>query len=45
MRNTFKGALHSVSASRAHVNSLTVQIHSEGETERKPTAGRERERV
>ena len=45
MRNTFKGALHSVAAARAHVNSLQVQIQPEGETERKPTEGRERERV
>ena len=43
MRNTFNGALHSVAAARAHVNYLPVQIQPEGETERKPTEGRERE--
>ena len=37
MRHTFKGALHSVAAARARVNSLPVQIHPEGQTERKPT--------
>ena len=45
MQNTFNGALHSVAAARAHVNSLPVQIQPEGETKRKPTEGRERERV
>ena len=42
MRHTVKGALHSVAATRAYVNSLTVQIQSDGQTERKPTEGRER---
>ena len=37
MRNTFIGGLHSVTSTRAQVNSLLEQIKPEGETERNTT--------